>query len=204
MKPLFLQNWSNVKEFQDMVTDHQPRHKAYCEKWGYQYLADGDGEEFNGWGRIEMILRHLESGEYSHVFWVDADCFVAAFTYDMCSTVPEPYWLGLTIHPYPWQYDYWHLQTGMMYFRACDESIAFLKRVLEFKGEVMDEQVAIGLLMIAMPESERWQRGLRILSFQWNNTLHDQAHHPIVAAFHGIPERRQRMLEAVEWYPYPD
>jgi hypothetical protein len=201
--PLLLQSLSANEDYYGMVMDHQDRHLRYCAMHGYAYSAQ---EAPNvPWFRLCLVLDAIKTGTYSHVFWVDADCFVADLSRDMRETLPDWAWLGMTIHPYPWIGQPFHLQSGMFYFRSCPESVAFLERVLALHSEFRDDQAAINRMMIGSMESAQWQKGLNILSKEWNNTLHDQVNDPIVAAFHGYLEpaqRRAHMLEVAKRYPF--
>jgi hypothetical protein len=195
--------------YDDMVRDHEERHRAYCAKWRYQYLAEDPAEAVRDrFGRIDFLLNHLRSGHYEYVFWIDADTLVADFSHDMRETLPEWAWLALTIHPYPSREDVIHFQTGTMYARSCEESIRFFERVLALRQAHPDDsewndQEAMNALFYT---ESRWQRGLHIVSHRWNNNLHDQPRgREIVAAWHGAcdaEERRMRMLEFARERPY--
>lgn len=210
--PLFL-TMGLDENYGGMVLDHELRHKTYCKKWDYDYhksLLVDIPIEFDRLFRIRAILYFMKTENYSHVFWIDADTFVADFSHDMRETLPEWAWLGMAAHPYSWHPKRWidaiHLQCGIFYFRVCDEAIAFIERIIELKDYAADDQTIINhLLLENQNESDRWQRGFKLLSYRWNNTLHDQNHSPIIAAFHGYlapPERRAHMREVAAKYPY--
>jgi hypothetical protein len=205
--PLFL-TLGMDEHYGGMVRDHEPRHRAYCDRWGYEYAAVTAPPVggVNSWTRHEHILRAMKSGRYSHVFSVDADAFVADLGRDMRETLPPWAWLAMTVHPYHWKsWEPFHLQAGMFYFRTCPESIAFLETMLSRRQHFPDDQLAVNFLMIQGAEAVHWQQGLRILPYQWNCTLHDMKNDPIVAAFHGhlgAAARRVEMRAAAERYPW--
>jgi hypothetical protein len=206
MNPLFL-TLGGSGVFTSMVKDHEARHRAYCSKWGYEYRAiTEDVDVTDPWVRLRLILHAMKEDRFSHVFWVDADTFVADFSHDMRKTLPEWAWLGMTIHPYPWRTpEPWHLQSGMFYFRCCPEAVAFLERCLFMIEVVPDDQTAVNWLMVNGPEAVKWQSGLFIIPYRWNNTLHDQVCNPIVAAFHGFlsgEDRRNYMLMKAKDFPF--
>ena len=215
MKPLFL-TMGMSNNFDGMVLDHQKRHIAYCKKWEYEYKGITSQEipiEYDRYFRIRAILYFMKSKLYSHIFWIDADTFVANFSYDMRDTLPGWSWLGMTAHPYKWPpnngyIDSIHLQCGIFYFRVCEESIAFLEKVLELGNLYEEDQSIINYLLLEnTEESNRWQKGFKLLSYRWNNTLHDQNNNPIIAAFHGhlSPQaRRFHMNEVAAKYPYSE
>jgi hypothetical protein len=210
LQPLFLQTLSRDEAYRGMVTDHEGRHRVYCQMHGYHQempeVPEVPGDEPGGWWRLDLILQKLRTKRYSHVFWVDADVFVADLSRDMQETTPGDTWLGMTVAPYPWRNgEQWHLQCGMFYFRCCDESIAFLERVMSLRHEFADDQTAINRMLVGSVEASRWQRGLNVLPYHWNNTLHDQPEDPIVAAFHGHlapPARRRYMADVAARYPF--
>jgi hypothetical protein len=153
-QPLFL-TMGMSNSFDDMVLDHQKRHLSYCKKWGYEYKGITSQEipiEYDSYFRLRAILYFMKTDLYSHVFWVDADTFVADFSYNMKDTLPGLAWLGMTAHPYSWPpngfIDAIHLQSGMFYFRVCEESIAFLEQVLELSTICQEDQSAINHLLL--------------------------------------------------------
>lgn len=207
-RPLFLQSISQDPDYAGMVRDQAARHQRYCARHGYAYLALPNPEiTLNGFFRLRMILDQMETGHYSHVWWVDADVFVADLSRDMRETTPAGAWLGMTIHPYPWGPEVFHLQCGMFYFRCCETAKAFIRRVLSFEHGGEDDQTVINRLMLHDAFSPIWQKGLYILDSAWNNTLHDQPNRPIVAAFHGYlnpAARRAEMARVATLYPYSE
>jgi hypothetical protein len=100
MKPLFLQACSDNPHFKGMIEDHLARHLAYCRKWDYEYLNDGSRIKptWAGWDCMETIRSHMLLGGHSHIFWIDADTFVADFSRDMRETLPTWAFMAATIH----------------------------------------------------------------------------------------------------------
>jgi hypothetical protein len=208
MLPLFL-TMGLSGDYLGMVKDHEARHRAYCDRWGYAYVgitARADGSEMSGWDRISCILEHMATGSYSHVFWIDADSFVVDFNRDMRETLPSWAWLAMTMHPFPWgSWEPVHLQAGSFYLRSCPDAIAFLREILARRRFFKDEQQAMNFLLVVGKEAVRWQQGLRILPYQWNCSLNEHRQDPILAAFHGELDgagRRALMLKAAERFPW--
>lgn len=215
MKPLFLQTHSTNPHFEGMVLDHKERHQAYCDKWAYEYLIDGsllDLDHPLTWqDQIKVVAKHLCSGKWSHVFWIDADTFVADFTRDMRETTPGWCFLACTLHPHSWT----ELQpvvgvnAGITYWRTSDMATRFITRLLDRYGNLRDNQIGMNLMLFGDPEESRfWQQGYRMLNNEWNNNMHDQpSPHPIVCAFHGClepNERRILMQNIAKKYPVPE
>ena len=210
MKPLFLQVSSANPHYQGMVTDHKARHLAYCKKWGYDYFEDSSHlkPEWSGWDCMEVIRSHMVLGCHTHIFWIDADTFVADFSRDMRETLPHWSFMAATIHPFPWTdtQPVFHINTGVMYFSCNSMAVEFLHVLLSRKDEFKDNQVGINWMLIGGPESARWQRGFRALNCEWNNSYEGMPQRPIVSAYHGFKdpdERRKVMLEVSEKYPFP-
>jgi hypothetical protein len=206
MKPLFLQTSSNNPHYQGMVSDHKERHLAYCEKWGYDYLEDTTHIK-TGWDIMEIIRKHMILGRCSHIFWIDADTFVADFSRDMRETLPSWAFMAATIHPYPWgaNQPVYHINTGIMYFKCNSMAIAFLHTLLSNRDKFSDNQVGINWLLIGGTESNIWQSGFKMLNCEWNNNYHDQPQRPIVSAHHGHldPENRRKLMQEVALrYPF--
>ena len=215
MRPIFLQVTSEDPEHLGMIRDNLRRHLAYCEKWGYKYehLIIPD---FTPWKRLRAILDRL--GEYSHVFCMDSDVFVANFNYNMRSTLPDWSFYAATIHPYPWREQrVFHVQCGGFYFRDTRRSSHFIHDVLRYEHTMEDDQSAVNHILLGYP-SLNYQDGFNILPCSWNQTVQDcdfETSAPIVAAFHGTPVdigggeisyeakyRRILMRKYAERFPY--
>jgi hypothetical protein len=220
-RPLFLTACLDGPDgpYAGMVDDYYMRHAEYCRRHNYRFLglttakACGLDDPNPYWFKIDLILRYLtemdngqltmdnEDGDscaghcpkYSHVFWFDTDAIVVRDDVDLRDALPEHACLGMTVHPYGDGEDVWHPQSGVMYVRCCAEAVAFFQRVRGMSGECRTEQTAMHRLLT---QERRWQRGFVVLPYPWNNTLHDQPHDPIVAAFHGngVPERRREIM----------
>jgi hypothetical protein len=208
LKPLFLTG-GQEPHFAGMVHDHEARHRAYCKLHGYEYRAEPFQDLTDSWFRFELIHDIMRSGEYSHIFWIDADALVVDHSRDMRDTLPEWAHLALTMHPSSSQLDVVHFQTGVMYWRCCEQSLALLDRCLEAanlngRDKVNDQAVLNYLLHVECD----WQSGLRILTFPWNNSVHNQPRgREIVAAWHGAAppaERRAWMQAYAEQHPFEE
>lgn len=191
-----------------MIDDWEPHHRAYCEKNDmgmipYRTLYEGGVEgKTPFWAKAHIILNELRFKHFSHVIWMDTDAIIARTDINLTDALPYWAWIGMTIHPYRNREDLWHFQSGVIYIRCCDESIKFFEHVIEQENKPQEggfvyncEQEAMHGLFNRYPD---YQKGLVVLPFQWNNTLHDQQSAPIVAAFHGqgTPEQRREIMRA--------
>lgn len=205
-KPLFL-TCGLSGEFAGMVRDHESRHREYCDRQGYEYLAADPGENYSPkWFRIDLILEAMRSGRYTHVFWIDADAFVADLSVDLRTALPAHAWLGMRIIGHcPWAGDVFHWQTGCFYVRVTPDSLRYFEhvRAMEHEGSP-DDQDAMMRLLLDEPD---YQSGLVTLRYPWNYCGHCDPHErkPIVCGFHGyLPPalRRLRMQDVATQYPY--
>jgi hypothetical protein len=206
MKPLFLQVSSNSPDHQGMVDDHKARHLEYCKRHDYVYIEDPHPIA-TGWDIMERIKSHMDTGNYSHIFWIDADTFVADLGVDMRDTLGDSQYLALTIHPYPWGngQPVFHANTGIMYWRCCEKAQAFLNDLLDYRERYGDNQIGINWMLFGSEDSVFWQDGFRVLNCQWNNNVFEQPVCPVVAAFHGYETawvRRRFMSNISQIYPW--
>jgi len=198
-------------EYAGMIEDHQERHNAYCDKHGYEYQAiteEGLGLT-HPYFRLIKILEIMKEGKHSHIFSLDADTIVADFGRDMRETLPFGAWLAMTVHPYPTMVESWHWQSGVMYWRCCDQAIKFLEAVIECVNEHdvsrgWFDQTAMQDFLLSHLE---YQTGIITLPYRWNNNLHDMPiSAPIVAAWHGwgrtLADRRERMRIWAKYHPW--
>lgn len=214
MKPLFLQ-YANNETLKGMIEDHSERHQSYCDRHGYHYFPIIRlGEPFDWYDKIRLILNAVKTDKYSHVFWIDADCFVVDGEPDMRETLPS--WAGYAfcVHPEPWDGQSFHFNAGVQYYSGYDEdgAVQFLEAVIALEGQCTDEydQTAINYLLLMHNTGHRsWQSKLSVLVDKWNCTLgvNDLSpdNPPVVAAFHGheFPERRREVMrEWAERLPY--
>jgi hypothetical protein len=204
-RPLFLTVFDTNEHCAGMVADHEARHRAYCERWGYEYRALQITDDIDPyWFRIEVLLPILRSGAYSHVFMIDTDAMAVDFDRDMRETVPDGAFLGMSIHPI--QHDgseVWHFNAGCFYVGGTANAIEFFEEVLSLRGQFPHDQAAMNHLLMT---NWRYMSGLNVLSRVWNNSVHDQPHDGmIVAAWHGAcghAERRIWMLEFAKEHGY--
>lgn len=190
--------------FVGMIDDYRERHQEYCDRHGYDFvtIANEDGHEIDltgGYFRFDLIRQLMLTGRHDYIFYLDADCIVTRTEKDMRDTLPHWAWLAMCVHPFPDTEDVMHYQSGVMYWRVCDEAITFLDRLLKVKEtrEYVNDQCALHGLMNT---EERWQAGLFILPFPWNNTFcNGQPPAPIVAAFHGALQPPQRRAFMWNW-----
>lgn len=231
--PLVLQA-ADTPDFSGMIEDHKARHWAYCARHGYDYDArpNCEGDWVGFWEKLILIRAAVESGEFSHVIWLDADTIIANFEQPLVDALPPWASLGMTAHPYPSMFkEPVHFNAGAMYWR-CDEWAArFLESVFILRGkrppppdgvryEVAQldggrvpcshdpaciDQWAINDLLSNAPE---WQERFVVLPRRWNNNVHDQdCTAPVIAAFHGngVPVgRRMRMQKWAAEHPAPE
>lgn len=180
-------------EYRGMIDDNRLKHQTYCERHGLDYQASflDSGED---WFRIRLVLESLESG-HDFVFWIDADAFVVDMSVDMRETVPEWAYLGMTIHPLPWDGQHFHFQTGVFYVRNSPMAREYFRAVLEMFGTVDYDQTAMNRLLMRDP---KWQQGLRVLDHKWNWTPQcTDMGKPLVVGFHGRGNQRRALMR--EW-----
>lgn len=201
-RPLFLTIGSGDTPYGGMVRDHEVRHRAYCEKWGYDYRAVFDFADV--WLKLELTLEAMQSGHYSHVFIIDADAIVVDFETDLRTCLPSWAFLGLTTHPYP-MLDVWHWNVGCSFWQTSQQGIEFLQETLKARGRPQwHEQAEINAQLMDNPE--RWQSGFVQLPRHFNNNWHDQPlQDAVVLAWHGYmdPEGRRTVMNLIaQDYPY--
>jgi hypothetical protein len=203
--------YANNETLKGMIEDHADRHVAYCERHGYHYFpVIRLGTHFDWYDKIRLILEAFETGNYSHVFWLDADTFVVDGTQDMRHTIGPGDYYAFCIHPLPWHEQSWHFNAGVMYYRDCDNGEMpnarhFLHAALNIRHDRVDEydQTAINDLLLNGPWLYDFKANLTVLPDKWNCTLgvHDLSieNPPVVAAFHGfeVPDRRREIMR--EW-----
>ena len=216
LKPLLLQTVTtkdqtpSTDQSHAMISVSKERHVNYCLKHDYHLSVDEiemDISKFWSicWERWRTIRFHLASGKYSHVFHLDADAVIAKTDVDLRDVFGDgDGWLAVTIHAHPTQFNTFHLQAGIMYWRACPEAIEFIDAVLshqekaETQGYGIADQSGLNYEMLYGPNAARFQKGLVILPHKWNANIHNQPHEDaIVGAFHGCPDRLNRFTEYV-------
>jgi len=201
-------------DYERMLSDHDARHRSYCERWGYDLrivstIPDYYPYETN-WYKIDLILEALRSDQNSYIIYLDADAIIADFDVDLCSALPAYAWLGLVIHPYPWKRTIWHWNNGVMYIRCCPEALNFFELVKSLAGTELNdpstfvEQGTVNHLLLNEPQ---YQSGLVILTHHWNVNIFNQPNDgAIVAAWHGSGPTDRRVEIMREWannHPYP-
>ena len=113
-------------ECKEMVALTDPTHNAYCKKHNYERMVTTlDDYTF---GKLKLIRDLLSSGKWEYIVYLDADTLIANQEIDLTSALPSWAWLGTTIHSVPSSITLFHVQVGVMYWRACPESTAFLDR----------------------------------------------------------------------------
>ena len=204
MRPLLLQIDSADPHYHGMIEDNRARCAAYAEKQGYVYfVVDAPTDDFR-WFRIEAIAEALKT-EAPYVFYLDADTAIADFNADMRDTVPEPTWLGLTVHPFPWgNNSEWHLNTGVIYVRNCDEAKQYFDDVLAAYKPGTYDQMPMNDLLVG--DNAKYHGVLNILDRRWNDCLHQKgSKNPVVAAWHGHMKPEYRRFLMASWsaeHPY--
>jgi hypothetical protein len=212
VKQLLLRTSANpshpgYEDYDGMMSDHRDRHIAYCEKHRFEYIEHAEGQS-SGIDKMRVILGYMKTGKYSHIFYVDADCFVVDLNRSMVDTLPEWSYIAMTIHPFSWtaKQPVFHFNAGMIYLKCTKKCIEFIERILDFDGIFQDEQQVMNWLLVGGPEAYIWQDGLNVLNCEWNNSFNNQPHDKaIVSAYHGFlcpSERRVFMRNVAKDYPF--
>jgi hypothetical protein len=197
--PLLLQV-TNRGPYADMVHLASDTHEAYCKRWGFDYGAViVDGPMYPEYSEcLDETRKALADHEL--VCAMDADCIVSATDIDLRAALPPWAWLGLVVHPAPFEdmAEPWHLNVGAQYWRSCPESFAFIDAVIDMREPGLSDQVFVNRLMLAGD----WQQGLCLLPSVWNLNMHDEKNKdlsPIVAAWHGYRTPKERYETMRSW-----
>jgi hypothetical protein len=201
MRPILL-TMGLDSEYETMVRDNEPRHRAYCERWDIEYKAYfATDVQPSASMRIAPVLQALESG-HSHVFWIDADAAIIKFDTDLRDSVTDKNWLGMRRCDVGWSGRNWHWQTGVFYIKNCEESIRFIRRVHDMTQCGGNDQTSMLELIWDDPT---YKHIVNELDCSWNYMPHlDKVDRnpPIVVAFHGVAHRRAKMHDWTSQYPY--
>lgn len=208
LPPVFLQTTQPSGAYFGMCKDYEERHRAYCEKWGYEYLHETVPQITNGYPKIRTAKRLIAAG-HSHVFLVDCDCLIVDFERDLREATPGSQVIAAAVYPVPW--DRWlvHYNTGMAYVQNTPDTLEFLDDVLMAEGRPSDglgdcEQSRINELLF---ENPKWSDAGYALPHWWNSIQHFKpSDRDIVAAWHGAYDpitRRQWMQAYAKAHPYP-
>lgn len=97
------------------------RHARYClhHKMDYQIEMRGDCMK-GSWEKVYQIQRELN--RYNYVFWIDSDALIWDVAFNLRGCVHDKP-IGAVEMPLPFP----HLHVGVLYFRRCGESLAFVE-----------------------------------------------------------------------------
>lgn len=175
------------------------RHARYAQRHDYSFLPMTEAVMSTTTGKLAAIAQVFDAmSDGATVVWLDTDAIIADMDYDFREVLPEWAWLGLTVHPITWSRDPFHIQCGVMYWRVTPQSRDFLKRIrtMQRADAPNDDQSPVNWSLM---EKRDLQSGFCLLGHEFNANvhtgwvgMHDVT--PKVAAFHGCPDRVERLL----------
>jgi hypothetical protein len=194
-RPLFLQLGCSPMH-RECLSITETAHKEYCKQHDYEYRIVENLPEPISWKKLSYLLNLMQPNGPQEIYFLDADAMVVDPLFDMRDILPEDAWLGCVISPVPWEYENWHIQFGVSYWRNCVKAKEFLNRVLMHQYSPDPyyglEQGAINKLLL---EERHWQSGFCALPSRFNS---GGGHfHPredaVVAGFHAKKDRPEVM-----------
>jgi galactosyl transferase GMA12/MNN10 family len=196
MKPV-VAIWGCGEHYGGMISDHTPRHLAYCEKFGFEFRAYTQfiDQSLNvSWNKV-LMLRNLLAEGVPYIVYMDADTMIQNMNLDLREATPPFAWLGLSAHPTAWLGRNFHYNCGVMYIRNVPVAHQFFDIVWQNRGKFEDEQTVMNAMLL----DHRMQAGFVTLPHQWNANINSMPHHDaIIAAWHGYlfpPQRRMSMQQ---------
>ncbi len=119
---LIQQAWTGdvggLGDYLPMLELTKERNKAYCEKWGFDFLpfvGTIDPKYSNvrqgGWVKIELILQALQK-QYQYIVWLDPDTLIKDLMTDLREGCPDG--IGACWHRIP-QLNHWNV--GALYLQ---------------------------------------------------------------------------------------
>jgi hypothetical protein len=183
------------KPYDEALEWLKPIHGAYCQKWGYDYLASSEKvvESNNpnarpNWNRIPLMIQAIESG-YEYVIWIDHDCVIVDFDKDLRDAFDEPGAdVMMCVHPgFPQAGLFAHFNNGVMMVRSSEKSFKFLQEVWakRYGGPPWYEQDIMNELL----RDFTYMDVVGVMGDRYNSTPNanqvpdDQV---VIAAFHGV------------------
>ncbi len=169
-------------------------HSRYCRQHGIEYWIDNTPDTKGRsphWRKVELLIEAMAQG-YDQVAWVDTDCVIvdpsvdifaaSGFGIAVCESFDSP-----TIER--------HLNTGVLLAGRSDATIEFLKAWNEMPtGGRWEDQSAFIDLMATRPYRDL----LTVLPNRFNCLAeHMEAREPIIRAFHGDPDRAQKIAALI-------
>ncbi len=169
----------------------EPRHRAYCERWGFDYRPEYEPQQTERhpvWDKVLLIQAALRAG-YRTVVWLDADALIVDPATDLRTALRWD--LGLVDHPGP----PYHLNAGAIYLRNEPWLHELFGRVWDLQREhPWQEQQILNELL----EARNWS-GVEVLHARWNSTIGvNETPRAVVQAWHGplSPEERLALMQA--------
>jgi hypothetical protein len=217
MKCLLLQVVSGHPDFVGMVEDNRARHQFYADLHGYDFKVDPwDDDLPQGWSRISAIQKHILSGEYDHILYLDADAAVVNMGMKIEDVCQEWCGIGLCIHNAPYyENPVYHWNTGVIYIRSRVALNVFSPVV---NAERWSPNIWCSTMnaneqawLNSLAQDPHYARYFRTLPYKYNAMAPDMDKGHLdksdVHAFHGYPgigARRQKMREHLLNYPFED
>lgn len=177
----------------------KPIHGAYCERWGYDYLANSkpvieiyneeDRKLFShAWDKIVLLRDAFHFAGYEYAYWIDHDCVIVDFDTDLKSAFEPGKDIMMCVHPGAPSHGLpSHFNAGVMAVRNTERTRHFIEIVLNnrYSGPPWFEQD----VMNGVFTSFDWMDIVGVMDDKFNSTPNanevpiEQA---VIAAFHGM------------------
>lgn len=154
--------------------------------------ATAGPDEPPAWEKLRKL--HDVLPNYDIVVWLDADAVIVDHERDISGELDPDEWLGLVEHRFAGRAPD-HFNSGVMVFRSCPESRAFLRQALSLRGlrfhRWWDQAAILYLLGFAMRRVQHERetaayRALTHLPLAWNSIPGATADRPRIKHYAGI------------------
>lgn len=169
-------------------------HRRACENFGYDYLRNIgylDSARHAYWQKVVMLRDVMASAKYDYLIWLDGD----AVWLGEEPITPRVGMVGATRH---WHYERDSVDCyncGVLYWQCSDEALAALELWLATSDENHGWHDQWSFNKLVRAGSIRITELPHRFNAVVDNPAYTDGHRPIVAAWHGVPERLQRMSD---------
>lgn len=188
--------WEHNKAYWAAVEMCRPRHQAYADKWGFDFLTvhgevrDDWLPNNGGWAKVELIRKMLAQG-YKYICWIDADAMIIDMDTDLRDGCPEG--LGMVLHngpgtPGP------HLNVGVMLIQNTERVRAlFDEWASRYPGTTEFPWYEQGEAH-KMAHDPKWMDVIIKIENKWNSCIYAQTQvdNPVIEGWHGMGTGQQR------------
>jgi len=179
-------------EYARMIGLYYDRHAEYCHQNKFDYWVHSGPVRFSehpSWDKFTLASQAFIMG-YQYVVYLDADAYICDPDADLRDACIKP------VNMVRWSFPLSHLQAGVMYFNnadgyakaVCAHLLEEAKYYLEVEPDLRGwfEQGQIRELITHPEAGKRFFE----LPYEWNWGAHycPPCAHPIVKAWHGVPE----------------